>query len=163
MWPEARDCTMSEWNSNMTLEFEPTFAEHIDELVRMRMAAMRDSLMSVGRFDPDRAKERLVAGFSPEYTRFIIHSGLRVGFVAVKPEIDSLKLDHLYIEPEYQRRGIGSKVLQSIFKTADEMGMPVSVTALRGSDSNRFYEIHGFMYKDETEWDINYLRMPRLH
>lgn len=147
----------------MILEFEAAFPEHLDELVRIRIAAMRDSLTRVGRFDPDRARERFTSGFNPEYTRFINFGGLRVGFVVVKPEADSLKLDHLYIEPDYQRRGIGGKVLQTIFSTADQLGLPISVTALRDSDSNNFYQSHGFKYQDETEWDINYIRMPSTH
>src|SRR5690606_20998449 len=113
----------------MTLEFEAAFPEHLDELVRIRIAAMRDSLTKVGRFDPDRAKERFASGFNPEYTRFINFGGLRVGFVVVKPQADGLKLDHLYIEPGYQGRGIGGKVLQTIFSTADQLGLPISVTA----------------------------------
>lgn len=147
----------------MILEFESAFPEHVDELVRIRIAAMRDSLTKIGRFDPDRARERFVAGFNPDYTRFINFGGLRVGFVVVKPEATGLKLDHLYIEPAYQGRGIGGQVLQSIFATADQMGLPISVAALRGSDSNVFYQRHGFKYKEETEWDINYIRMPSMH
>jgi GNAT superfamily N-acetyltransferase len=147
----------------MILEFESTFPEHLDELVRIRIAAMRDSLTKIGRFDPDRARERFVAGFNPEYTRFINCGGLRVGFVVVKPVSSGLKLDHLYVEPEYQGRGIGGRVLQSIFATADKLGIPISVTALRDSDSNTFYERHGFKYIDENEWDINYIRMPSVH
>ena len=147
----------------MILEFEAASPEHLDELVRIRIAAMRDSLTRVGRFDQDRARERFVSGFNPEYTRFINFGGLRVGFVVVKPEADGLKLDHLYIEPDYQGRGIGGKVLQTIFITADQLGLPISVTALRDSDSNNFYQSHGFKYKDEAEWDINYIRMPSTH
>ena len=147
----------------MIVEFEAAFPEHIDELVRIRIAAMRDSLTRVGRFDPDRARERFSLGFNPEYTRFINFGGLRVGFVVVKPETDGLKLDHLYIEPDYQGRGIGGKVLQSLFSTADQLGLPISVTALRDSDSNSFYKRHGFKYQDEMEWDINYVRMPSTH
>ena len=30
--------------------------------------------------------------------------------------------------------------------------------ALRGSDSNRFYQRHGFVQIEESEWDIEYLR-----
>lgn len=147
----------------MILEFEASFPEHLDELVRIRIAAMRDSLAKVGRFDPDRARERFASGFNPEYTRFINLGGLRVGFVVVKPQADSLKLDHLYIVPDYQGRGVGGKVLQTIFSTADQLGIPISVTALRGSDSNHFYQRHGFKYQDETAWDINYIRMPSTH
>ena len=147
----------------MIPEFEPAFPEHVEELVRIRIAAMRDSLTKVGRFDPDRARERFVSGFNPQYTRFINVSGLRVGFVVVKPEASGLKLDHLYIEPEYQGRGIGSKVLQKIFATADQLGLTISVTALRDSESNSFYQKHGFVFQDETERDINYIRMACTH
>jgi GNAT superfamily N-acetyltransferase len=147
----------------MTPEFEPAFPEHVEELVRIRIAAMRDSLIKIGRFDPDRARERFVSGFNPQYTRFINVSGLRVGFVVVKPEASGLKLDHLYIEPEYQGRGIGSKVLQKIFDTADQLGLTISVTALRDSESNSFYQKHGFVFQDETERDINYIRMACTH
>jgi GNAT superfamily N-acetyltransferase len=154
---------MDERNRFMTLEFEAVFPEHLDELVRIRIAAMHDSLTRVGRFDPDRARERFASGFNPEYTRFISFGGLRVGLVVVKPEADGLKLEHLYIEPEYQGRGIGGEVLQTLFSTADQLSLPISVTALRGSDSNSFYKRHGFKYQDETEWDINYIRMPSTH
>ncbi|MBC54237.1 MAG: GNAT family N-acetyltransferase [Gammaproteobacteria bacterium] len=147
----------------MILEYETAFPEHLDKLVRIRIAAMRDSLTRVGRFDPDRARERFESGFNPEYTRFINYGGLRVGFVVVKPEADGLKLDHLYIEPDYQGRGIGGKVLKTIFSTADQHGLPIAVTALRDSDSNSFYKSHGFKYQDETEWDINYIRLPSAH
>jgi GNAT superfamily N-acetyltransferase len=147
----------------MIPEFEPAFPEHVEELVRIRIAAMRDSLTKVGRFDPDRARERFVSGFNPQYTRFINVSGLRVGFVVVKPEASGLKLDHLYIEPEYQGRGIGGSVLQKIFDTADQLGLTISVTALRDSESNSFYQKHGFVFQDETERDINYIRMACTH
>ena len=147
----------------MIFEFEAAFPEHLDELVRIRIAAMRESLMRIGRFDPDRARERFASGFNPEYTRFINFGGIRVGFLVVKPEPDSLKLDHLYIEPEYQGRGIGGKVLETIFSIADQQGLPISVTALRDSDSNSFYQNHGFNLQDETEWDINYIRLPKTH
>lgn len=147
----------------MILEFEAAFQEHLDELVRIRIAAMRDSLTKVGRFDPNRARERFASGFNPESTRFINFGGLRVGFVVVKPEAGGLKLDHLYIEPDYQGRGIGGKVLQTIFNTADQLRLPILVTALRDSESNSFYKRHGFKYQDETEWDINYIRMPSTH
>ncbi|MDP2286500.1 MAG: GNAT family N-acetyltransferase [Pseudohongiella sp.] len=147
----------------MIPEFEPTFPEHGEELVRIRIAAMHESLTKVGRFDPDRVRERFVSGFNPEYTSSINVSGLRVGFVVVKPEASGLKLDHLYIEPEYQGRGIGGKVLEKIFATADQLGLTISVMALRDSESNSFYQKHGFVFQDETGWDINYIRKAYTH
>ncbi len=144
----------------MKIEYESVAPEHADELARIRVAAMKESLTRIGRFDPVRARERFLSSFSPEHTRFVLHEGLRVGFVVVKPEAGQLKLDHLYIEPEFQRRGVGSAVLQGIFTIADEQGVSITVMALRDSDSNRFYLDHDFKYQNESEWDIHYVRIP---
>jgi GNAT superfamily N-acetyltransferase len=87
---------------------------------------------------------------------------MRTGFVAVKPADGHLLLDHLYIRPEFQGRGIGAAVLAAIFARADAEGLPVRVGALRESASNRFYVRHGFRQVSEEEWDIHYLRPPRI-
>jgi hypothetical protein len=50
--------------------------------------------------------------------------------------------------------------LQEVFADADMQRMPIRLGALRGSDSNRFYQRHGFMPTDEAEWDIYYVRQP---
>ena len=119
---------------------------------------MRESLERIGRFDPQRARQRFLAGFVPNFTRHILADGERVGFVAVKPTSDELNLEHLYVRPEYQGRGIGSAVLAILFEEADSRALPLRVSALRDSDSNRFYLRHGFIYVEETEWDIYYVR-----
>jgi GNAT superfamily N-acetyltransferase len=82
-------------------------------------------------------------------------------FVLVKPDDDHLVLEHLYIVPEYQGKGIGSAVLNPIFAEADSRSIPVKVGALRDSDSNRFYQRHGFLETEEAEWDIYYVRASR--
>jgi GNAT superfamily N-acetyltransferase len=71
-----------------------------------------------------------------------------------------LELDHLYIHPGFQGRGIGSVVLRQVFAEADERGMPVLVGALKESASNRFYQRHGFALVSEGEWDNYYVRSP---
>lgn len=115
------------------MELKRVAPEDVDELVRIRIAAMEESLRRIGRFDPTRARERLLSGFSPEHTHFIHHDAAKVGFVVVKPELSRLKLDHLYIEPRYQSCGIGGQVLQWLLNQADQQGLEVVVTAPRGS------------------------------
>jgi hypothetical protein len=43
--------------------FEPAVPEDLEQLAALRQQAMRSSLTALGRFDPVRAKERLVSGF----------------------------------------------------------------------------------------------------
>jgi GNAT superfamily N-acetyltransferase len=141
----------------------PSRSEDFEALVNLRIEAMRESLERIGRFDALRARERFRSGFVPEFTRHILADGERVGFVAITPTSDGLSLDHLYLRPEFQGRGIGSAVLARIFEEADSRALSLRVGALRGSDSNRFYLRHGFVRAEESEWDIYYVRPAVTH
>jgi GNAT superfamily N-acetyltransferase len=140
--------------------FTPVDASEFDALAELRIAAMRDSLERLGRFDPARARARLRDGFSPAHTLHVELAGERIGFFVLKPGADGLHLEHLYLRPEAQGRGVGSAVLAEVFAQADAGGLPVHVGALRGSAANRFYLRHGFRLVAEEAFDNRYLRPP---
>jgi GNAT superfamily N-acetyltransferase len=133
-------------------------ADESEALVRLRIEAMRESLERIGRFDATRARERFLSSFVPEHTSHILLAGERVGFLAVKPTAEGLSLEHLYVRPEHQGRGIGAAVLGILFAEADSKSLPLHVGALRDSDANRFYLRQGFVRAGESEWDIYYVR-----
>jgi GNAT superfamily N-acetyltransferase len=141
-----------------SVTFSPVTVDDFEELVALRIAAMRESLERVGRFDPERARERLRQSFHPEHTAFIILDGQRIGFYTFRPADDGFHLDHLYVHPGGQSRGVGSHVLRHLIAQADARQMPVHLGALRDSPSNRFYLRHGFVQIAEDEWDIYYVR-----
>lgn len=140
------------------LALSPASDDDFEALLSLRMAAMQESLQRLGRFDPQRARERLSRAFEPSHTRHILQGGERVGFVVVLPRMDHLVLDHLYVAPPAQGLGIGSWVMAQVLAEADTLGMPVRVTALKMSDANRFYLRHGFELQHESAWDLHYLR-----
>ena len=143
-----------------SITFAPVDAGDADALADLRVAAMRESLERVGRFDPARARARLVDAFSPEHTRAILHAGQRVGFFVVRPAPGALVLDHLYVQPGHQGQGFGAAVLRHVFAQADAQGLDVQVGALRESESNRFYARHGFALVREEAFDNHYVRRP---
>ncbi|CAI2797622.1 GNAT family N-acetyltransferase [Pseudomonas fluorescens group sp.] len=135
----------------------------VDDLVTIRIEAMRESLERVGRFDPVRARERFLNGFEAHNTRYIEVSGERVGFVVVKQYHNELLLDHLYVRPSMQGSGIGAAVLTQIFNEADAAERPIKVGALKDSASNRFYTRHGFKFVESSEFDNYYVRQSVSH
>lgn len=135
-------------------------AEDFEELAAIRIAAMRESLERVGRFDPERAKARLRNSFFPEHTRFIVSGTARAGFYSLRPTPEGGQLDHLYVHPQFQGRGIGTVVMREIFRDADRQHLSIFVGALKESASNRFYLRLGFSKTGESEWDIYYRRLP---
>ncbi|MBX3628062.1 MAG: GNAT family N-acetyltransferase [Rhizobacter sp.] len=142
----------------LQVTFEQTTAADAEALASLRVEAMQESLQRVGRFDPQRARDRFLSSFSPSHTRHILLGGQRVGFFAVKPEATGLLLDHLYVQPGYQGKGLGAVALREVFSQADQEGLPLRVGALKESDSNRFYVRHGFVLVEQAEFDNYYVR-----
>ena len=143
------------------ITFEPAAEADADALAALRVDAMRESLERVGRFDPTRARTRFLDAWRAEHTRHVLADGVRVGCVVVRPADGGLMLDHLYVRPGFQGRGIGAAVLADVFAHADARGCGVRVGALRDSDANRFYVRHGFQLVERGEWDNYYRRSPR--
>jgi GNAT superfamily N-acetyltransferase len=140
------------------LSFAPAGLADADALAELRVVAMRESLERIGRFDPQRARDRLLANFSPSCTEVIVWEGRRVGFHVVRRAPEGLVLDHLYLLPSHQGRGIGAAVITRILSAADREGLAVQVTALKGSEANAFYRRHGFSLTAESAFDNHYVR-----
>jgi GNAT superfamily N-acetyltransferase len=136
-------------------------AADFEDLLALRLRAMRASLEQLGRYDEARARKRLAEGFAPEQTRHIVLRGQRVGFVMLKRLSHVLRLNHLYIDPPAQRHGLGHEVLSWVCEQADRAHLPLELCALKGSAANRFYLRHGFVMTGEGEWDIDYVRLPQ--
>ncbi len=132
-----------------------------DLLADLRVRAMKDSLEAVGRFDPIRAKNRFLENFDPLFTQEILLNNERVGFVVVKEMDDHFYLDHLYIEPHHQSKGVGAAVLKQVFALADDTKKAIKLGALKESRSNDFYKSHGFVLTESGEWDNYYIRLPK--
>ncbi|MFF1945105.1 GNAT family N-acetyltransferase [Rhodococcus qingshengii] len=101
---------------------------------------------------PRRVRKRFLDAFVPAHTRVIVADGADVGLVAVRPEPDILWLEHFYIAPSHQGRGIGRDILAQIM--ADGHGRPFRLNVLQGSPARRLYERHGFILQREDPVDV---------
>lgn len=130
-----------------------------EALVGLRILAMRESLEAVGRFSPERVRQRLADSFEASVTRQIRLGDRMAGCVALKPRPEGgLLLEHFYIEPDHQGSGLGSQVLSSLLDEADGVGASVYLTVLVGSPANRFYPRFGFRQAGVEGVDVLYCR-----
>ncbi len=140
----------------MNLSLEPVAAEDFETLLALRITAMQPSLERLGRYTPERARERFAATFEASAMQHILRDGKRIGFITVKTLAQELHIDHLYLWPEMQGLGIGAWALNWAKGRASEEGRVLTLSALKLSDANRFYLRHGFAAVGEGEFDIHY-------
>jgi GNAT superfamily N-acetyltransferase len=142
------------------VQLQPVAPEDFEAMLALRIEALRDSLTRLGRFDPAVARARLAAQFRPEWMQHLVLGGERIGFFTVEPREAELRLQHLYLKPGAQSRGIGAWVLGLVKARARKAGLPLTLAALQQSDANRFYRRHGFEVVEEQAIDIEYRWVP---
>lgn len=129
-------------------------------MAELRAVVLRADLERLGRYDPQRVRQRLRDGFDADRTSVIEVDGAFAGCVALRPAEDALWLEHFYLAPELQGAGIGSGVLAELLARCDRDGARVRLNVLRGSAARRLYERHGFTVETEDPVDVFMARAP---
>lgn len=128
-------------------------------MAELRAVVMRHDLERLGRFDPQRVRERFLTAFEPAHTVVIVVDGRDVGLIAVRPEPDSLWIEHFYLDPSQQGQGVGAAVLrQQMAEHGDHR--PFRLNVLQGSAARRLYERHAFVFESEDDVDVFLVAPP---
>lgn len=132
----------------------------LEAIVELRATVMRPDLERLGRFDEHRVRQRLRDAFSPQHTSVIVADGAFAGCVAVRPAEDARWLEHFYLDPRLQGRGLGSAVLRTLLARTDADDVLVRLNVLQGSAARRLYERHGFTVEAQDPVDVFMVRRP---
>jgi GNAT superfamily N-acetyltransferase len=139
-------------------------AADIETLAELRATVMRADLERLGRYDEHRVRQRLRDSFSPRHTSIIMIGRELAGCVTVRPATDAAEgrqwLEHFYLAPPHQGRGLGSAVLRTVLERTDAQGVAVGLDVLRGSAARRLYERHGFVVEAQDPVDVFMVRLP---
>lgn len=121
-------------------------------MVELRATVMRADLERLERWDPVRVRTRFLDAFDSSRTSVIEINGENAGLIAVRPDIDSVWIEHFYLQPAAQGRGIGSQVLRQIMAEHQDH-RPFRLNVLQGSPARHLYERHGFVLEREDSID----------
>ncbi|WP_327001383.1 GNAT family N-acetyltransferase [Dactylosporangium sp. NBC_01737] len=136
----------------------PATPADVEPIAELRAVVLRADLERLGRFDEHRVRQRLRDSYTPRHTTVILAAGTFAGCVALRPAGPERWLEHFYLDPALQGRGIGTAVLRTVLRDAD--GLPVRLNVLQGSAALRLYERHEFVVQTQDPVDVFMLRPP---
>ena len=114
---------------------------------------MRPDRELLGRWDATRVRQRFLDAFDPAHTS-VIQVGLQdAGVIAVRPDSDSIWIEHFYLRPSYQGHGIGGEVLRHVMAMHQDK-RPFRLNVLHGSPARKLYERNDFTVDREDPIDV---------
>ncbi|MFE7033093.1 GNAT family N-acetyltransferase [Streptomyces sp. NPDC057621] len=132
----------------------------VEAVAELRATVMRADLERLGRYDEHRVRQRLRDSFSTRHTSIVEIDRELVGCVTVRPSEGRQLLEHFYLAPHHQGRGLGSAVLRTVLERTDAQDATVRLNVLQGSAARRLYERHGFVVEEQDPIDVFMARPP---
>ncbi|MDJ0521986.1 MAG: GNAT family N-acetyltransferase [Planctomycetota bacterium] len=140
-------------------ELRPSTDEDHDFLRRAHHAGLQPWITAVFGWDPEE-QERLMDDWLQRVQPDIVTIGGKdAGYLLVRDDGDVITGLAVVLLPRYQRRGVGTRLVQGVIDRATAEGKPVVIRVLRGNPAKRLYERLGFEAFEETETHIR-MRRP---
>ena len=143
------------------LSFRKAQANDNEFVFTVKKAAFREYVEQVWGWDDDYQRELHNRRFDSQDVCIIQFSGTDIGFLATSSTPDMLKVNQIYILPEYQGKGIGSACMTRIVDDASLEMKSVALQVLKVNTRGiTFYQRLGFSIVGESR---THFQMEKLY
>jgi len=120
-----------------------------------KKVALREYVEKVWDWDEDTQRQLHDRRYSSQEFQVVQLSGQDIGILVVVREPACIKVNQLYILPEYQNRGIGEACMIHIIQDAATYNLPVRLQVLKVNNrAKTFYQRLGFQITGQSETHI---------
>jgi ribosomal protein S18 acetylase RimI-like enzyme len=132
-----------------------------DSLYRLHRAALKVYVeQTYGPWDDEWQQRRFAQHYRPSECQIITLRGQDVGVVRAAEGDAEVCLGVIEILPQFQGRGIGTSVIQSVLDKAHGKGKPVTLQVFKVNPARRLYTRLGFDTVGETETHYQMRALP---
>jgi ribosomal protein S18 acetylase RimI-like enzyme len=132
------------------LRLRPATPDDREFLWTLHCQTMRDYVDRTWGWDERWQRQRFDGNFDPALLQIVEYGGQMAGCMSVRRSTEEMFLAVIEIAPEYQRRGIGTRVIASLLEEADSLRVPVRLSVLKVNPARGLYERLGFELSGET-------------
>lgn len=122
----------------------PATSEDFEFVFQLNKVNMYHYVQELRGWDDAFERADLRLGFRPGVDQIITLGDQDIGRLLVVRHPDCVEIRHIEILPQYQRRGIGTRVILDVLQDAREQGLPVTLTVLNTNPARKLYERLGF-------------------
>ena len=133
--------------------------EH-DALFSLYELTLRPHIEAAFGWDEGFQRQRWAA-YADQDRRQILIEGLAAGLLVLRQDPDALHVSLLLLDPAWQGRGLGRRVMERFQTEAETSGLPVTLSCFRGNTrALAFYQGLGYQISGEDEVFYDLIR-PR--
>ena len=133
-----------------TIELKTATAEHYAFALGLYLATMRPYTAELMVWDEQKQIESFAQRWKREDVRIIVLDGRDAGWMQAMETPSEIVLQQLFVVPERQGAGLGTRVLKDLLSRWEPTGKPIALTVLKNNPARRLYERLGFSVVGEA-------------
>lgn len=147
-----------EWGARgeMEISFRPVTADDFDFLWHLHNAAFRKYIEETWGWNEDWQRKHFSETFDPGVGRIVMVDGNDAGYIWVSEGEDEIFLASIRILPEYQGRGVGTRLIRDLI----ESDKTVRLDVLKVNPARELYERLGFSISSDLGTHFEMIRKP---
>ncbi|WP_409463428.1 GNAT family N-acetyltransferase [Amycolatopsis sp. GA6-003] len=143
------------------IDLRPATAEDSDFCFQVHRAALGEYVAAVWGWDDETQRGYHDRVFAPSRWQVITVDGADAGVLVVEHRPAEVFLGRIELDPRYQSRGIGGRLLRWLSGVAAERGQPLTLEVLAVNPrAHAFYVRHGFRETGRNSRKILLARTP---
>lgn len=143
------------------LKLRKATADDSEFAYQTKKAAFREYVEKVWGWNEDEQRQLHQRRFTSQDFYVIQVSGNDVGVMAIVRQPDCVKVNQMFILPEYQGKGIGAVCMNQIIKEATASRLPIRLQVLKVNHRAAvFYKRLGFRKTGESDTHILMEKIP---
>ena len=136
----------------------PAMNDDLDFLFWLRLETMKPFFKDTHGWDDTKEREKVFENLA--HARIVSVAEEDIGILKVIPKENELHLDQIQIRPEFQKTGIGARLLHETIQYSEKLQMPITLFVIIKSPAKSLYERSGFIVTDTYEYHCKMRREP---
>jgi ribosomal protein S18 acetylase RimI-like enzyme len=132
----------------MEIKFRLIKPEDFEFLWSLNKLTFKTYVSQTWGWNEDWQRKYFTENFNPDVGKILIFDNAEIGFFSVIEEENETFLVSILILPEFQRKGIGTKLIQDLIAKKTK---PIRLRVLKVNPAQKLYKRLGFKQVSETE------------
>jgi ribosomal protein S18 acetylase RimI-like enzyme len=121
---------------------------------------MRDYVDQTWGWNDIQQRQMFDERFNPNALEIIELDHRPIGYIAVERKPEEIFLAAIEIAPEFQNRGVGTKLILDLLRKAEDLRRPLRLSVLKVNRAQNLYRRLGFECSEETKTHYIMRRLP---
>jgi ribosomal protein S18 acetylase RimI-like enzyme len=131
---------------------QPEDLEFLFELLKASLGPYVEQ--TYGPWQEDVQRARFFESTRPETHEVVECECRRIGCLKVERRPNEIRLQRVFLLPEFQNRGIGSRLVRELLSEARSGGLPIRLRVFKVNPAQDLYRRLGFTVTGETETHV---------